>query len=326
MSIRVKGSDLKFNSQMIIERCISSNMRDTQGRPFKLITLSRTPYKPVAERTREKCGLAENTIIIRTNNNIYIQTPPEDPITGKRETMGNIEWIRDDFTKRMIAKIADTPNNRMMLAIRYYDNLEKIDDPFIEMEIKKMADKIDEDNKKISYTWEKTTRTTDPKTGVSNCITVPVTGTMYDYQKMRRENQFNKSYDNSIINPAKQKIDIDNRVDVYQSEIEKLKAKILELENNNNLNSEIVSTPVENVDHNEEEIDLKANWETIKNLKLPKLKRIMVKLGVNNTEMIRATREKALKTIADIIGIEYDIKTEETGWSKEKLCQPQATT
>lgn len=309
MSIRVSGSDLKFSSQMIIDKCIASSIRDTQGRPFKIISLTRTPFKIVSERTRDKSALAENTMIVRTNRNIVIQTPPQDPISGKKETMGNIEWIRDEFTKQMIAKIADTPNNRMLLATRYYDKLEKIDDPAIEMEIKKMADKIDEDNKKIPYTWEQTTKTTDPKTGIKNFVSIPVTGTYYDFTKYRRENQFNVTSGNTTMSPSIVRQTDKNYEEKYLNEIERLTAEIKKLK-------EITVIPENNIEENcnhigvektidDENYNYAENWDNILEMKLPRLKKILIKLGISNRNAFAMNKQTALSTIAKMIGIEY---------------------
>lgn len=159
MGIKVRGANRHITSNMIVDNTIGRI--DPYGKPFEIITLKWTPRKKTFHKAKTK-GF-EDALITRNTQSKQISI--------EYRKSGSAEWLKDPIGGEFIAKIPKTDNNIRVLASMFYDNLWVIKEAHIKSEVKKLADKIDEENKKVKCPFE----------GFD---------TWFDYHKMRRESHF----------------------------------------------------------------------------------------------------------------------------------------
>lgn len=182
MAIRVKNANKRITGEMCINACMG--MEDPYGNPFEIITLDWTPRMKNAHQSKTK-GF-EDTFITRKH---------EGGLIIEYRQPGSAEWIKDMLTGRFSAQVARTPHNMKVLAHNYYDNLWTIRQPHIRDEVKKVADIIDDEAKKIivDITTTRPETVRDPLTGKESIQQVDkIVGqqSLYEYHKKRRDSRY----------------------------------------------------------------------------------------------------------------------------------------
>jgi len=199
MSIRVIGANhRKYPAEMVLQAAVNRRIKDVPGEnykalgiPLEIIYLDWNPGKKCAHQTKTK-GDFHNTFITRKSGG-GLQVQYKNP--------GCLEWLKDGLTGTLSAMVSRTPNNMRLLASMFYDNLWTVRDPGVRGEIKKAADLIDEENKKVPYNYKKIVKEFDEAAGAYFNKEVDVKGTMYGFHKERREGHLKDRYAGEMTAP-----------------------------------------------------------------------------------------------------------------------------
>jgi len=189
MSIRVRGSSKVFTPEIILQTAINKRTRDEKyGIPLQIVYLDWNMRKQNFHKSKTK-GNFEDLMITRTGKGLLLEY----------RTPGNLEWMKDGLTGEYSAMCPVTTKNIEMLASCYYDSLWTIRDKDVDAQVRKIADAIDEENKKIEHVFVKIERKLDAVTGQYVNVEKRVKGTLYDYHVDRRNMMFKGPTDASVV-------------------------------------------------------------------------------------------------------------------------------
>ena len=227
MSIRIKGANRRYTSEIILERAIGM-VDEKYHTPLEIIHLEWTPYKRNYHQTKTK-GF-EDTFLTRLQGK---------GIVIEHRVPGSAEWLKDGLTGRYVSMLARTEHNMYVLASMYYDKLWTIKEAHIDMIVKKKADEIDEANRQTPYTYEERQRILSDDGKSYKMVTTEVTKTMYDFHKARREAHFKTSQDEILsapINPTYNEQSLKEehaQMEKKRMSLEEREARVEQRENNN---------------------------------------------------------------------------------------------
>jgi hypothetical protein len=176
MAIRVKGATRKFTSEEILKRSIGRT--DQYGNPFEIINLDWNPAKKCGHGSKTK-GDFDDVMLIRNKSGTAITY----------RNPGSIEWLKDGFTGSYSAMVARTTKNLRLLASMHYDKLWTIREAHIRQIVEKMADVIDEENKKVMIEHVVVEHQKQPN-GTVKRVERRIKESMYELHKRRREAHF----------------------------------------------------------------------------------------------------------------------------------------
>ncbi len=182
MAIRVIGANPRtITAEMILEAATKKRLKDAKtGTPLQITYLDWNMRKNTYHQAKTK-GDWDDVFITRTGSG-QLELEYRHP--------GSLEWIKDPIAGDFSAVVAVTERNVFLLASHYYDRQWTVRDPVLNAKIKTMADKIDEDNKKIPMKFLKIFKTVNPKTGQYETVEKEVQGNMYEFHVHRREQNF----------------------------------------------------------------------------------------------------------------------------------------
>lgn len=199
MSIRVIGANpRRFPAEVVLQAAINRRISDVAGEdyvplgiPLEIIYLDWNPTKKCYHQTKTK-GDFHNTFITRLQGG---------GLLVQYKSPGSLEWLKDGLTGVFSAMAARTPKNLRLLASMFYDGLWTVRDKTVRAEIKMMADEIDEENKKIPFTYKKVVKKFDDASGNYINEEIEVEASMYDFHKERREAHLKSKYAAETIAP-----------------------------------------------------------------------------------------------------------------------------
>ena len=193
MAIRIIGANPRtITAAMILEAAKTKRIKDSAtGTPLQIVMLYWNNQKKTYHESKTK-GDWDDVFITRSGSGGLVL---------EYRHPGSLEWLKDPIAGDYSASCAITERNMFLLASHYYDRLWTIGDPVIDAKAKAMADKIDEDNKKIPTVFTKIYKRINPKNGQYESIEEKVEGNMYQYHKYRREMNFksHSEYDSIAI-------------------------------------------------------------------------------------------------------------------------------
>lgn len=217
MSIRIKGAKNRaFPPAVVLQKAIELRLKDAKyGIPLQIIYLDWNDRKQNFHQAKTH-GNFDDLFVIRTEKGLQVEY----------RTPGSLEWLKDGLTGRYSAMCPVTPNNLGMLASCYYDDLWTIRDPVIDAKAREIADRIDEENKKIPQDFVKIVKELDPVTGFYRSVEKRVHGTMYDYHAYRRSIAHKGAADAVMLSPVEKSMEAIN----LQKELQEVAKKRKELD------------------------------------------------------------------------------------------------
>jgi hypothetical protein len=227
MSIRVIGANpRRYPAEVVLQAAITRRIKDAElGLPLEIIFLDWNSRKKNYHQAKTKGNW----------HNVFITRLPGGGLEVEYRNPGSLEWLKDGLTGTFSAMVARTPINIELLASMHYDNLWTIRDLGVRAEIKKLADDIDEANKKVKFNYKRVAKVFDEETGQYVNKEEPVAGTMYSFHKERREAQFSGKYQAEMTAPMgvfneqqqlnKEKVDIEQSKRQLQEREERVSQK-----------------------------------------------------------------------------------------------------
>lgn len=178
MSVRIKGAkSAAYPAPVVLQRAIDLRLRDKKYRiPLQLVYLDWNPDRKNYHQSKTK-GDFEDLFIIRKQKGLEVEY----------RSPGCLEWLQDGLSGQFSAMCPITEKNMLMLASLYYEGMFTIRDRSIDDAVKKAADAIEEQNKKIPYTFIRVKRELDTKTGFYVNVEETVEATVYDFHLYRRK-------------------------------------------------------------------------------------------------------------------------------------------